>query len=72
MFQFHIAFRTVVGQEDCLLLSVYTPEIKPDALKPVYVWIHGGGFVGGSGNKDLYGPERFMDYDIVNSCAISF
>lgn len=31
------------------------------------VWIHGGGFVLGSGNGEyeLYGPERFMDRDIV-------
>lgn len=31
------------------------------------VWIHGGGFTLGSGNgeTELYGPERFMDRDIV-------
>jgi len=29
------------------------------------VWIHGGGFVSGSGTPGLYGPEHFMDRDVV-------
>ena len=29
------------------------------------VWIHGGGFFAGSGNPDIYGPEYFMDYDVI-------
>lgn len=31
------------------------------------VWIHGGGFIRGDGNgeKGLYGPEYFLDRDIV-------
>ncbi|MCK8489773.1 carboxylesterase family protein [Paenibacillus sp. MBLB2552] len=35
--------------EDCLVLNVWTPENVSDGLKPVMVYIHGGGFVGGSG-----------------------
>jgi len=30
--------------EDCLTLNVVTPACD-DALRPVYVWIHGGGFL---------------------------
>ena len=39
--------------EDCLSLNVWSPGA--DAKKrPVMVWIHGGGFVGGSGSSDMY------------------
>lgn len=34
---------------------------------PVMVYIHGGGFTTGSGNSetDLYGPDHFLDRDVV-------
>lgn len=39
--------------EDCLYLNVYTPAAD-GARRPVMVWIHGGGFTGGSGSQALY------------------
>ncbi|MBO9696287.1 MAG: carboxylesterase family protein [Sphingopyxis sp.] len=35
--------------EDCLTLNVWTPKPAKGAGLPVMLWIHGGGFVGGSG-----------------------
>ncbi|MEV8531411.1 carboxylesterase family protein [Streptomyces sp. NPDC051211] len=44
--------------EDCLTLNVWTPA--PDAAKrPVMVWIHGGGFISGSGSLPNYSGETF-------------
>lgn len=39
--------------EDCLSLNVYTPAAD-GGQRPVMVWIHGGGFTGGSGGQALY------------------
>jgi para-nitrobenzyl esterase len=39
--------------EDCLYLNVYTPAAD-SGRRPVMVWIHGGGFVIGSGSQSLY------------------
>ncbi|XP_076623246.1 esterase B1-like [Colletes latitarsis] len=57
-----------MGNEDCLFLNVITPETQFEDevnLKPVMVWIHGGGFLSGSGNLSLYGPDFFIEENIV-------
>lgn len=53
--------RLVTGSEDCLFINVYTPSIKPKSLMPVMFVIHGGKFIWGSGNDDIYGPDFLMD-----------
>src|SRR5262249_475555 len=37
--------------EDCLYLNVWTAAQSSDERRPVMVWLHGGGFVGGSGSE---------------------
>ncbi|MFB9966133.1 carboxylesterase/lipase family protein [Sinosporangium siamense] len=49
--------------EDCLYLNVFTPR-RTDHPKPVMVWVHGGGFVSGSGGD--YNAARIVEQgDIV-------
>lgn len=43
----------VAQDEDCLHLSVWTPALD-DRRRPVMVWMHGGGFTGGTAGSVLY------------------
>ncbi|XP_073973703.1 venom carboxylesterase-6-like [Rhodnius prolixus] len=52
------------GQEDCLYLSVYTPDINPKEKLAVLVQTHGGGFrCGNAGLKD--NADYLMDGNVV-------
>src|SRR5262245_41452408 len=51
--------------EDCLKVDVYTPGLD-NRRRPVMVWLHGGGFSGGSGNWLLYdGTNLARKEDVV-------
>ena len=54
-----------VGEEDCLFLNIFSPSLtkNKEALKPVMVWIHGGGFTTGSSNE--YIPVALAMRDVV-------
>ncbi len=68
--QCHI-FSSVQGSEDCLHLNVFTPQLEQEQEDhdhtgyPVLVWLHGGSFSHGSASPQSYGPERFLDRDLV-------
>ncbi|XP_022832964.1 venom carboxylesterase-6-like [Spodoptera litura] len=60
----------IVGQEDCLYLNIYTPITDNDVgekkkLLPVMVFLHGGGWMCGSGTTEMYGPQFLLDRDVV-------
>ncbi|HET6874571.1 MAG TPA: carboxylesterase family protein, partial [Acidimicrobiales bacterium] len=44
--------------EDCLFLNVWTPGLADGGRRPVMVWLHGGGFVSGSGSSNAYDGVR--------------
>ena len=52
--------------EDCLRLNVWTPSADDGGTRPVMVWLHGGGYVHGSGNEMLFhGDELARLGDVV-------
>lgn len=51
--------------EDCLYLNVWTGAENQEEKRPVMVWIHGGGFSGGSGTVPLYDGEELAKKGIV-------
>ncbi|GLY50341.1 carboxylesterase family protein [Lentzea sp. NBRC 102530] len=50
--------------EDYLTVNIWTPDPHADAL-PVMVFVHGGGFVAGSGRTELYDGSAFARDGVV-------
>jgi len=48
---------------DCLNLNVWSPDVN--ASLPVFVWIHGGAFYGGSGVEAVYDGASFARNGVV-------
>jgi para-nitrobenzyl esterase len=55
--------QSVPTSEDCLSLNVWTPTTDT-AKRPVMVWFHGGGYVGGQGG-DFDGRPFARDHDAI-------
>jgi len=54
---------TLPLSEDCLTLNIWAPAQKKDAKLPVYLWIHGGGYIQDSGRN--YNSSGFARRGIV-------
>lgn len=54
-----------IGVEDCLFINVMSRNLGNSTKKPVMVWIYGGAFFAGYSNTSLYGPDFFLEEDVV-------
>jgi para-nitrobenzyl esterase len=59
------------GSEDCLYLNVWTPGLDGPG-RPVFVWIHGGAFIIGSGRWQAYEGSLLVQRGQVVLVTISY
>jgi para-nitrobenzyl esterase len=66
-FVLHRGSAATVPGEDCLRLNLWTPQINATRKRPVMVYMHGGGFSGGSGHDLLSydGESLARNHDVV-------
>ncbi len=57
--------------DDCLSVNVWTPAAD-DARRPVLVWIHGGGFLVGSGSTAVYDGAALAERGDVVVVSINY
>lgn len=53
------------ASEDCLTLNVWAPVQRRDGPLPVMVWVHGGGFTGGTSSAPLYDGRALARRGVV-------
>ena len=56
--------------EDCQNLNIWAPKTKEGGKKPVFVWIHGGGFFGAQNVPNLWGFPVCVTTAVTNSQII--
>ena len=61
---------TIRSDEDCLYLNNSNNNNSSSSsgeagLLPVLVWVHGGGYIAGSGTSDEYNPLFYLAHDII-------
>jgi para-nitrobenzyl esterase len=62
-----LGVQKMTTDEACLWLNVWTPELHPREKLPVFVWVHGGGNVEGSGEWPPMGPTLAQQGIVVVS-----
>ncbi|MBL0339889.1 MAG: carboxylesterase family protein [Bacteroidetes bacterium] len=56
---------TIIGNEDCLYLNIWTPQLNTGNL-PVLVFIHGGGNQQGSASEENGGTQMFFGKNMAD------
>ena len=56
---------TLPMSEDCLFLNVWSGASAPSERRPVFVWIYGGGFSGGTGSSPEFDGESLARKGLV-------
>ncbi|HKT10448.1 MAG TPA: carboxylesterase family protein [Terriglobia bacterium] len=51
--------------EDCLYLNIWSTAKRPEKLRPVMVWIYGGGFTSGAGSVEIYDGASLAQKGVV-------
>ena len=54
-----------MDSEDCLYLNIWTTARSPEEKLPVFVWIHGGGMVAGTGMAPFFEGEKLAAKGII-------
>lgn len=51
--------------EDCLYANIWTGARSPSERRPVFVWIYGGGFTGGTGSSPMFDGEALASKGVI-------
>lgn len=63
----------MVDSENCQALSITLPaDMEPGEQLPVMVWIHGGAYVTGAGDLDLYDPRSLVAEQRVIVVSVTY
>jgi para-nitrobenzyl esterase len=63
---------TPTGDEDCLSLNIWAPKNRETVLRPVMVFIHGGGNVNGASSQSLYDGRMLSEKGGVVPVTINY
>ncbi|CAB4063149.1 unnamed protein product [Lepeophtheirus salmonis] len=66
---------SVIGEEDCLYLNVYTPDLPVTENQkkfPVIVWIYGGNYLWGDASERFYFPKYLIESGSVVIVTLNY